>query len=181
MRLFMSMTFFKILPPPWCTVGRERHKLKNKERQRGDRDTNWRLDKSQREEMILCSPWLCELEFFYLEWGPLSQALTGRVSCHVCKHGGWEIGRLASWQKDPVVWLWQQQQQPMAAQTPTSGSCLLGAHSDRPDSAKGNLSPLISTPMACSNCHPSLFSQRWRMNHKLLQRNDIFSSERNPP
>lgn len=97
--------FFKILPPPWCTVGRERHKLKNKERQRGDRDTNWRLDKSQREEMILCSPWLCELEFFYLEWGPLSQALTGRVSCHVCKHGGWEIGRLASWQKDPVVWV----------------------------------------------------------------------------
>lgn len=50
----------------------------------------------------------------------------------------------------------------MAAQTLTSGSSLLRAHSDRPNPAKLNLSPLIPAPMAHSNCHPSLCCQRWR-------------------
>lgn len=43
----------------------------------------------------------------------------------------------ASWQKDPVVW----QQQPMEAQTATSGSCLLEALSDKPNSARGVENP----------------------------------------
>ena len=76
---------------------------------------------------------------------------------------GWLVGWMAGWQKESVVWLWQQQQQqPMAAQTSTSGSSLLGAHSDRPHSAKENLNPFIPTPVARSNCHPSLLTQRWK-------------------
>lgn len=97
--LFTHITLF-CLPQPAHMHSKQGKALKDEGRQRGDRVTNWGLDKSQHaKKWYFCSPWLCEgheLEFFYLEWGPLSQALPGRVSCRVCKHGAWEIGWLAA-------------------------------------------------------------------------------------
>lgn len=92
----------------------------------------------------------CEVEFFYLEWCIYSSLSPGEsLSCLVgcLAEGACSVAAAAAC---------------MAAQTLTSGSSLLRAHPDRPDSAKLNLSSLISSPMAHSNCHPSLLCQRWR-------------------
>lgn len=165
--IYTHSNFFVSTSQPTSTLSKERHKLKEERRQRGDRDTKRGLDKSQHAK-----------KWYFAAFGSVRQ----RAGVSFIWSGGlcpklspgespvmfvsMEVERLtgyllAAWQKEPVVWLWQQQQ-PMAAQTSTSGSSLLGAHSDRPDSAKGNLSSLIPTPMARSNCHPSFFSQRWR-------------------
>lgn len=155
-----------------------------REDKEGDRDTNQCIDKSQREEAKLCRPQLCEMEFFSLELGPLSQALTRRGSCYVCKHEGWEIGWLAaSWQKETVVRLRreQRQQPPMAAQTRHLDP-VCWEHSQTGLTLPRGISALwFLLPWSALIVIPHYLVKGGGMNHKLLQKNYIFCSERNPP
>lgn len=145
---------------------RKSQKPKDERRQRVDRDTNRGLDKSQHaKKWYFGSGRVASWNSFI--WSGACVQSSHQESLLSCLRARRLRDWLAEW---PAGWLAERAccmaaaaaAACMAAQGPTSGSSLLRAHSDRPGSAKGNLSPLIPTPMTRSNCHPSLFSQRWR-------------------
>lgn len=152
-------------------------------RQRGDRDTNQGLDKSQHaKQRKHCSPWLwegCKLEFFYLEWCLYPRLSPGESPVMFASMKvGWPAEWPTGWQKEPVVW----QQQPIWQRRPRHLDPVCCKHTQPGLTLPRGISALwFPLPWPALIVIPHSVVKGGGMNHTLLQRNDISCSERNPP